>query len=1015
MKRALPAKALLLSIPMLLGSLFIHAQVTTNGGSGLATTYTSLGAAITALNAATISSPVVINLAASNPQTAPTGGFEIRAEGSSVNTITINGNGNTITASAAQVAGNLYDGIVKIIGGDYITLNGFTLIENPANTNGTAATNNMTEFGVALFYSTATNGAQNNTIKNCTIDLDRTYQNTFGIYSNSGHTATNPSAIANATAVTGSNSGLTIVGNTVTDVNVGIVYVGSAIADMENDGLTIGGPTVALGNTISNFGTNSIISSYANVSTSINGILLRYIKNYNVSNNTITSSNGGLSTGIGTLNGVYVQSGTAQPSGTITNTVANNTVSLVSGVPVTQIFGIRLEALTANATTTLNITGNSFTNFNHSIAGSTGAITGIVNAGGALVQNISNNSFVNLSPITAGSFTFINNNVAVPDGGSQVIGSNSIVTGFSKTGDGGFVTLFTSSAASGSMATISHSSNNFSNINVAGATAIAGWVSGDGASATNGPVKTVSNNIFANWTVGTGNVNVLTVNGSGVNSNVFNNSISGVAGGGGIAGINIMGNDNANYYGNNINSLIGSSAVVNGIVFTGAATTNVLNLYKNKIYNLSATGTDGLVNGISVDFAVPVLPATSSFAITVYNNLIGDLKAPSASNASSDAVRGISVTTVATSNIKLYFNTISISATSSGTNFSTSGIYHVQNATPSIANLDLRNNIIINNSVANGSGIVAAFKRSATGLDNYAVASNNNIFYGGIPSAKNVIYYNGTAYQTMNDFKILVAARETASKTENVSFLSTAGANANFLHINPIVPTFCESGGVGVAGIIDDYDGNIRSLPPDIGADEFVGVVVPVSLLNFTGTKQPSGNLLNWVTANEVNNTGFELQRSADGMNYNRITFISSKAVNGNSNGSLAYSFTDKNQLGIDAYYRLKQVDKDGMFNLSTVVLIKGSKASSLEILSTYPNPAANYLNVIVASPQINTINLIVCDLSGKIVLRKQASVVEGDNTIQFNIGALAKGSYTVKALCNDGSPIGTTGKFIKQ
>ena len=48
----------------------------------------------------------------------------------------------------------------------------------------------MTEWGVALLYVTTTDGAQNNTIQNNTITLNRTYQNTFGIYSNSTHSAT---------------------------------------------------------------------------------------------------------------------------------------------------------------------------------------------------------------------------------------------------------------------------------------------------------------------------------------------------------------------------------------------------------------------------------------------------------------------------------------------------------------------------------------------------------------------------------------------------------------------------------------------------------------------------------------------------------------------------------------------------------------------------------------------------------------------------------------------------------
>ena len=72
------------------------AQVNTNSGSGLAATYPDLASAVTALNAATISSPVTITLTAS--ETAPAGGYVITAQGSAANTIIIDGAGFTLTA-----------------------------------------------------------------------------------------------------------------------------------------------------------------------------------------------------------------------------------------------------------------------------------------------------------------------------------------------------------------------------------------------------------------------------------------------------------------------------------------------------------------------------------------------------------------------------------------------------------------------------------------------------------------------------------------------------------------------------------------------------------------------------------------------------------------------------------------------------------------------------------------------------------------------------------------------------
>src|SRR5205085_4763850 len=120
--------------------------------------YATLALAITDLNTNGVGSGgVTFNVLASNPQTAPAGGYIIGGTGSAVlttssatNPIIITGNSNTITAFNPQTVGAINDAIIKLVGADFVTIQGFTLQENPANTiSATAATNNMTEFGVA--------------------------------------------------------------------------------------------------------------------------------------------------------------------------------------------------------------------------------------------------------------------------------------------------------------------------------------------------------------------------------------------------------------------------------------------------------------------------------------------------------------------------------------------------------------------------------------------------------------------------------------------------------------------------------------------------------------------------------------------------------------------------------------------------------------------------------------------------------------------------------------------------
>ena len=267
-----------------------------NTTPAMSATYTTLALAIADVNNRTaISGPVTITLSAA--QTAPAGGYSITntavTGGSNTNRFIFDGGGNTITAPTPQTSGNLNDAIFKIIGADFITIQNFTLQENATNTITTAASNNMTEFGVALFYATTTNGAQNNIIQNNTITLNRTYQNTFGIYSNSTHSATVVSTSASATTTAGGNSGLKIYGNTISNVNQGINVTGPIAAADLNTGLDIGGTSAGQGNSITNWGTTGTFSGYNNVSGTLNCILVRNCAGYNISYNTLTSSAGG--------------------------------------------------------------------------------------------------------------------------------------------------------------------------------------------------------------------------------------------------------------------------------------------------------------------------------------------------------------------------------------------------------------------------------------------------------------------------------------------------------------------------------------------------------------------------------------------------------------------------------------------------------------------------------------------------------------------------------------------------
>ena len=189
---------------------------------------------------------------------------------------------------------------------------------------------------------------------------------------------------------------------------------------------------------------------------------------------------------------------------------------------------------------------------------------------------------------------------------------------------------------------------------------------------------------------------------------------------------------------------------------------------------------------------------------------------------------------------------------------------------------------------------------------------------------------------------------------------------------------------------------------------------LPVTLKAFTGERRGNANQLSWSTATESNNKGFELQRSVDGTTYTSISFVNSKAENGNSNQTLNYAYTDEKIAATASYYyRLKQVDKDGKYNFSNAVFIKGAKATKLELVSVYPNPAKDQLNISIASPKADNVTFIVTDMTGKVVLQQRKAVANGDNLLQLNVQQLSQGSYLLKAICADGCETAVS-KFMK-
>ena len=306
---------------------------------------------------------------------------------------------------------------------------------------------------------------------------------------------------------------------------------------------------------------------------------------------------------------------------------------------------------------------------------------------------------------------------------------------------------------------------------------------------------------------------------------------------------------------NNINGLssVGASSTVSGIYLP--ATSPSGSIFQNKIYDLTSNGATGSAYGIYVG------GATSGTTTNVFNNLIGDIKTPSVSSTST-SLAGLYLASSGTlSNVNVYYNTIDLKGTSSGANFNSAGVYHTNSATATTNVLDLRNNIIINNSTPKGSGNASAFRRSGAGVNNYSANSNNNDFFG-----TTAVYWNGNSANTLADLQAL--GRDANSLNVNPAFISLVGSNSDFLKLNPadLSTQTLDNKGAPIATYTTDYAGVTRdATTPDMGAYEFT-YVAPTTVPNCTVVStpadlatgvQPNPTTLSWDAA--TNATSYKL------------------------------------------------------------------------------------------------------------------------------------------------------------
>jgi len=193
----------------------------------------------------------------------------------------------------------------------------------------------------------------------------------------------------------------------------------------------------------------------------------------------------------------------------------------------------------------------------------------------------------------------------------------------------------------------------------------------------------------------------------------------------------------------------------------------------------------------------------------------------------------------------------------------------------------------------------------------------------------------------------------------------------------------------------------------------FTPQVVPVELTSFTAAYVGASAKLDWATATELNNRGFEIQKSVNGASFATVGFVDG---HGTTTEQQQYSFVDKNvDTRVNNSYRLKQLDFNGSFEYSKVVNLGITLPSQFLLEQNYPNPFNPSTKISFAVPVKSNVTLEVYNLIGqRITTLFAGSVDAGTHTELFNANGISSGIYLVKmiAVGENGSQFSSSKKM---
>jgi hypothetical protein len=177
-------------------------------------------------------------------------------------------------------------------------------------------------------------------------------------------------------------------------------------------------------------------------------------------------------------------------------------------------------------------------------------------------------------------------------------------------------------------------------------------------------------------------------------------------------------------------------------------------------------------------------------------------------------------------------------------------------------------------------------------------------------------------------------------------------------------------------------------------------VVLATSILSFNATKIPAGNKLNWTIDEAFDYNSFQVERSADGINFTKIATLN--AVDFANLKS--FEFTDANGYGDKSFYRVKVLEKDGSTIYTKTIAINNKENASL--FSVSPNPAKDFI-IVKSAPGNQSVDIRILNAEGREVKKSLKQNFATNNYLRISVSELGAGNYFVE-IRNNGQAVQT-------